>query len=178
MTALLKRNLKEPAIKLYVISTKNVLRVSRPTALLSLEMFFRLISMKLIVFKKNWPSVKNLSIEFRAKILKRCRTWMLEKNSWGKTWFSKSWRPRRLKMNSREPDRSWASWNNQNPRTRKMYVSQIDINQVLLLIERTNIDTNQLLMDWTSLGTTLKYEYFSSLFLPPLVGVSTSQDLK
>jgi hypothetical protein len=57
------------------------MKASRPTALPSLEMFFRLISMKLIASKRSWPSVKNPSIEFRAKIQKKFRKLMPEKDN-------------------------------------------------------------------------------------------------
>ena len=81
MIASSKNKPKEPVTKLYATSTKSAMKASRPTALPSLEMFFRLISMKLIASKRSWPSVKNPSIEFRAKILKKSSKLMPGKDS-------------------------------------------------------------------------------------------------
>ena len=157
-----KRKLKEPVIKHCAIYTKNVTKASKPIVSASLEMFFRLISMRQIVFSRNWSFVKNLSIEFREIMLKRCKIWMPEKDSSGSISFSRNWKLIRPNRSFREPGESWLNWPIQSWKTNRTYVLQIDINQVMLNIWRElNIDTDQTLMiGWAYLGTTLKYWNF------------------
>jgi len=53
MIASFRRKPKEPVIRHYAISTKNAMRASSLIALPCSETFFKLTSMKLIVFSKN-----------------------------------------------------------------------------------------------------------------------------